>query len=76
MGVPLRLPFSLGLALLLHPVGVTVYWSAAVVPTVVPEIAYGLLWLWFFNPLYRADQPLPRPGRRRRRVLGARLPGG
>ncbi len=21
-------------------------------PTVVPEIAYGLLWLWLFNPLY------------------------
>ena len=21
-------------------------------PTVVPEIAYGLLWLWLLNPLY------------------------
>ena len=26
--------------------------SAAVLPTVVPDIAYGLLWLWLFNPLY------------------------
>ena len=21
-------------------------------PTIVPEIAYGLLWLWLLNPLY------------------------
>ena len=26
--------------------------SAAILPTVVPDIAYGLLWLWLLNPLY------------------------
>jgi multiple sugar transport system permease protein len=52
--VPLRLLGALGLALLLHRRfrGVGVARSAAVLPTVVPDIAYGLLWLWLFNPLY------------------------
>ena len=38
IAVPLRVLAALGLALLLH--------------TPLPEIAYGLLWLWLFNPLY------------------------
>jgi multiple sugar transport system permease protein len=52
--VPLRLLGALGLALLLHrrSRGVGVARSAAVLPTVVPDIAYGLLWLWLFNPIY------------------------
>jgi multiple sugar transport system permease protein len=54
IAVPLRLLGALGLALLLHRrfTGVGAYRSAAVLPTVVPDIAYGLLWLWLFNPLY------------------------
>lgn len=52
--VPLRLLGALGLALLLHRRwrGVGVYRTAAYLPTVVPDIAYALLWLWIFNPLY------------------------
>ena len=54
IAVPLRLAAALGLALLLHRrmVGVGVYRAGVVVPTVIPEIAYGLLWLWLLNPLY------------------------
>ena len=54
VAVPLRLVAALGLALLLHRRfrGVGAYRSAAVLPTVVPDIAYGLLWLWLLNPLY------------------------
>jgi multiple sugar transport system permease protein len=52
--VPLRLLGALGLALLLHRRfrGAGAARSSAVLPTVVPDIAYGLLWLWLFNPLY------------------------
>jgi multiple sugar transport system permease protein len=52
--VPLRLAAALALALLLHRrfAGVGAYRSAAVLPTVIPDIAYGLVWLWLFNPLY------------------------
>jgi multiple sugar transport system permease protein len=52
--VPARLLIALGLALLLHrrtALAGTAR-TAAVLPTAVPEIAYGLLWLWLFNPLY------------------------
>jgi multiple sugar transport system permease protein len=54
IAVPLRLLAALGLALLLHRRfrGVGLHRSAAVLPFAVPEIAYGLLWLWLFNPLY------------------------
>ena len=54
IAVPLRLVAALGLALLLHRrfTGVGGYRSAAVLPTVIPDIAYGLVWLWLFNPLY------------------------
>jgi multiple sugar transport system permease protein len=52
--VPLRLAAALALALLLHRrfFGIGTYRSAAVLPTVIPDIAYGLVWLWLFNPLY------------------------
>jgi multiple sugar transport system permease protein len=52
--VPLRLLGALGLALLLHPRfrGVGGYRTAAYLPTVVPDVAYALVWLWLFNPLY------------------------
>jgi multiple sugar transport system permease protein len=54
IAVPLRLLAALGLALLLHRryTGVGTYRSGAVLPTVIPDIAYGLVWLWLFNPLY------------------------
>jgi multiple sugar transport system permease protein len=54
IAVPLRLLAALGLALLLHRRfrGVGLHRSAVVLPFVVPDIAYGLLWLWLFNPLY------------------------
>ncbi|HEU4349625.1 MAG TPA: sugar ABC transporter permease [Actinoplanes sp.] len=52
--VPARLLIALGLALLLHrrTALVGTARTAAALPTAVPEIAYGLLWLWLFNPLY------------------------
>lgn len=52
--VPLRLLGALGLALLLHQRyrGVGAYRTSAYLPTVVPDVAYALLWLWIFNPLY------------------------
>jgi multiple sugar transport system permease protein len=52
--VPLRLLGALGLALLLHRRfrRVGAYRTSAYLPTVVPDVAYALLWLWIFNPLY------------------------
>jgi multiple sugar transport system permease protein len=52
--VPLRLLGALALALLLHRRfrGVGAYRTSAYLPTVVPDVAYALLWLWIFNPLY------------------------
>jgi multiple sugar transport system permease protein len=52
--VPLRLTGALALALLLHRRyrGVSAYRTAAYLPSVVPDVAYALLWLWIFNPLY------------------------
>jgi multiple sugar transport system permease protein len=52
--VPLRLLGAFALALLLHRRfrGAGAYRTAAFLPTVVPDIAYALLWLWILNPLY------------------------
>ena len=52
--VPLRLAGALGLALLLHRRrrGVGAYRTSVYLPTVVPDVAYALLWLWLVNPLY------------------------
>jgi multiple sugar transport system permease protein len=52
--VPLRLGGALLLALLLHrrSRAVGAYRTAAYLPTVVPDVAYALLWLWLLNPLY------------------------
>lgn len=52
--VPLRLALALTLALLLtpqRPVARTAR-VAAYLPSVVPDIAYALLWLWLLNPIY------------------------
>jgi multiple sugar transport system permease protein len=52
--VPLRLLGALALALLLNPSqpGVKIYRTAVYLPTVVPSVAYALIWLWIFNPVY------------------------
>jgi multiple sugar transport system permease protein len=52
--VPLRLLGALGLALLLHRGGRFFAGSraAAYLPTIIPEGAYALLWLWILNPLF------------------------
>jgi multiple sugar transport system permease protein len=52
--VPLRLAGALAFALLLHERfrGSGAYRTAAYLPTVVPDVAYALLWLWILNPLY------------------------
>jgi multiple sugar transport system permease protein len=52
--VPLRLAGALALALLLHRRyrGVAAYRTSVYLPSVVPDVAYALLWLWIFNPLY------------------------
>ena len=54
VAVPLRLLGALGLGLLLHkPMrGAGLYRAAVYLPTVVPEIAYALIWVWLLNPLY------------------------
>jgi multiple sugar transport system permease protein len=52
--VPLRLLGAVLLALLLHKRfrGAGGYRTAAYLPTVVPDVAYALLWLWILNPLF------------------------
>jgi multiple sugar transport system permease protein len=54
LAVPLRVLGALALALLLNrPRRVLGFYRAAVyVPTVVPDVAYALIWLWILNPLY------------------------
>ena len=64
IAVPLRLVIALGLALLLHrrAAAVGTARTAAMLPYAVPEIAYGLLWLWLLNPLYGPVNQLLRVG--------------
>ncbi len=70
LAVPLRILGALGLALLLlRPRrGVSGYRAAAYVPTVIPDIAFALIWLWIFNPLFGPVNValgalgLPQPG--------------
>ncbi len=54
LAVPLRLAGALGLALLLHRNfrRVGAHRTAVYLPTVVPDVAYALLWLFLLNPLY------------------------
>ena len=54
LAVPLRVLGALALALLLQHRrrGYGLYRVAVFLPTVVPDIAYALIWLWIFNPLY------------------------
>jgi multiple sugar transport system permease protein len=52
--VPLRLLGVVLLAMLLHPRfrGVGGYRTATFLPTVIPDVAYALVWVWILNPLY------------------------
>jgi multiple sugar transport system permease protein len=52
--VPLRMLGAVALALLLEArrKGVGGYRAAVFLPTIVPDVAYALIWLWIFNPLY------------------------
>jgi multiple sugar transport system permease protein len=52
--VPLRILGALALALFLEERrhGVGAYRVSVFLPTVVPDVAYALIWLWIFNPLY------------------------
>ncbi|GAB4055350.1 sugar ABC transporter permease [Catellatospora paridis] len=51
--VPLRLVIAVGLALLLHrrARGSGTARAAVLLPGAVPELAYGLMWLWLLNPI-------------------------
>lgn len=64
IATPLRILLALGLALLLHrrAVGVGTGRVLVMLPSAVPEIAYGLLWLWLFNPIYGPINTLLRVG--------------
>ncbi len=76
IAVPLRVLAALGLALLLHrrAAGVGPARAAAVLPTVVPDVAYGLIWLWLFNPLYGPINMLLRTGGENGLTIFGRLP--
>lgn len=52
--VPLRMLGALGLALLLEKrrKGIGFYRAAVYMPTIIPDVAYALVWLWIFNPLF------------------------
>jgi multiple sugar transport system permease protein len=52
--VPLRLAGALGMALLLEKrrKGIGFYRATAYLPTIIPDVAYALVWLWIFNPLF------------------------
>jgi multiple sugar transport system permease protein len=54
IAVPLRVAIALGLALLMHRRmrGIGGERVAVFFPTVIPDVAYALLWLWILNPLY------------------------
>jgi multiple sugar transport system permease protein len=76
IAVPLRVLAALGLALLLHrrAPGVGPARATAVLPTVVPDVAYGLIWLWLFNPLYGPINLLLRTGGEDGLTIFGRLP--
>lgn len=54
LAVPLRLLGALALAMLLNQRrrGTGFYRVSVFLPTVIPDIAYALIWLWIFNPIY------------------------
>jgi len=70
LAVPLRILGALALAMLLFRPrrGAGGYRAAAYLPTVIPDVAFALIWLWIFNPLFGPVNValgalgLPQPG--------------
>jgi multiple sugar transport system permease protein len=60
LAVPLRVLGALLLTLLLQRArwGVGLYRVIVYLPTVIPDAAYALIWLWIFNPIYGPLNPL------------------
>jgi multiple sugar transport system permease protein len=54
LSVPFRMLGVLGLALFLEKRrrGIGAYRAAAYLPTIIPDVAYALTWLWIVNPLF------------------------
>ncbi len=54
MAIPLRILGALFLALLLkrRRTGIGGYRMSVFLPTVIPDVAYALIWIWMFNPVY------------------------
>ena len=54
VAVPLRVLGALLLALVLQARrrGFGLFRGAAYLPTIIPDVAYALVWLYIFNPLY------------------------
>lgn len=54
LAVPLRILGAMGLALLYNQPqrAVRLYRAVIYLPSVIPDVAYALVWLWIFNPLY------------------------
>jgi multiple sugar transport system permease protein len=73
VSTPLRLAIAVGLALLLHrrARGAGTARVAALLPGAVPELAYGLMWLWLLNPIQGPiNQLLTLGGDNGRTILG------
>lgn len=54
IAAPLQVAGALLLALLLHPArrGVHFYRASIYLTTVIPDVAFALIWLWLLNPIY------------------------
>jgi multiple sugar transport system permease protein len=54
IGVPLRILWAFILALLLQArrPGYGLFRTIVYLPTIIPEAAYALIWIWLFNPIY------------------------
>ncbi len=54
LAVPARVLGALFLAMLMQKKGrlFGIFRAAVYLPTVIPEVAYALIWLWILNPLY------------------------
>ena len=54
LAVPLRVGGALLLALFFNHRrrAVALYRSAVYLPTIIPDVAYALIWLWIFNPIF------------------------
>ncbi len=74
--VPLRLVIAVGLALLLHrrARGAGTARAAVLMPGAVPELAYGLMWLWLLNPMQGPVNQLLLLGGENGRTMFGTLP--